>query len=62
MQDYVGAIGGTHVRVKVLAKNAAKSLGRKEYSTMNVLVICTFDLKFMYLLTGWKLIASDSRI
>lgn len=62
MQDYVGEIDGTHVRVKVLAKNAAKKLGRKEYSTINVLVICTFDLKFMYLLIGWKLTASDSGI
>ncbi|KAL4391421.1 hypothetical protein AHAS_Ahas03G0243400 [Arachis hypogaea] len=36
--------------------------GRKGFSTMNVLEACTFDLKFTYVLPGWKGSASDSRI
>ncbi|KAK1434505.1 hypothetical protein QVD17_00248 [Tagetes erecta] len=32
------------------------------YPTINVLVACTFDLKFTYVLTGWEGTTSDSRI
>ncbi|GJX72400.1 putative nuclease HARBI1, partial [Tanacetum coccineum] len=36
--------------------------GRKGYPTINVLVACTIDLKFAYVLSGWEGTASDSRI
>ncbi|XP_022031205.2 uncharacterized protein LOC110932156 [Helianthus annuus] len=61
-KDCVGAIDGTHVRVKVPNKDAARYRGRKGYPTINVLAACTFDLKFTYVLTGWEGTASDSRI
>jgi hypothetical protein len=61
-QDCVGAIDGTHIRVKVSAKDAPRYRGRKEYPTQNVLAACTFDLKFTYVLAGWEGSASDSRI
>lgn len=61
-QDCVGAIDGTHIRVKVSASDAPRYRGRKDYPTQNVLAACTFDLKFTYVLTGWEGTASDSRI
>ncbi|GLT83173.1 hypothetical protein SLE2022_014780 [Rubroshorea leprosula] len=61
-KDCVGAIDGTHIRVKVSPLDAPKYRGRKEYPTQNVLAACTFDLKFTYVLTGWEGTASDSRI
>ncbi|CAI9286136.1 unnamed protein product [Lactuca saligna] len=61
-KNYVGAIDGTHVRVKVLNRDAPRYRGRKGYPTINVLAACSFDLKFTYVLTGWKGTASDSRI
>lgn len=61
-KDCIGAIDGTHVRVKVPSKDAARYRGRKGYPTINVLASCTFDLKFTYVLTGWEGTASDSRI
>ncbi|CAJ2651574.1 unnamed protein product [Trifolium pratense] len=61
-QDCVGAIDGTHIRVKVSAKDAPRYRGRKDYPTQNVLAACTFDLKFTYVLAGWEGSASDSRI
>ena len=42
--------------------NAPRYHGGKDYPTINVLVACTFDLKFTYVLTSWEGIASDSRI
>jgi hypothetical protein len=61
-QNCVGATDGTHIRVKVSAKDAPRYRGRKEYPTQNVLAACTFDLKFTYVLAGWEGSASDSRI
>ena len=43
-------------------EDAPKYHGWKDYLTQNVLVACTFDLKFTYALTGWERTVSDSRI
>ncbi|XP_020243516.1 uncharacterized protein LOC109821767 [Asparagus officinalis] len=61
-KDCVGAIDGTHIRVKVSPTDAPKYRGRKDHPTQNVLAACTFDLKFTYVLPGWEGTASDSRI
>ena len=61
-KDCIGAIDGTHVRVRVPSKDAPRYRGRKGYPTINVLVACTFDLKFTYVLSGWEGTTSDSRI
>nr|KAJ0203101.1 hypothetical protein LSAT_V11C500239260 [Lactuca sativa] len=58
----VWEINGTHVRVKVPNKDVARYRGHKGYPTINVLVACSFDLKFTYVLTMWEGTASDSRI
>ncbi|XP_028116575.1 putative nuclease HARBI1 [Camellia sinensis] len=60
--DCIGALDGTHVRVKVSSKDVPRYRGKKGYPTQNVLVACSFDLKFTYVLPGWKGTASDSRI
>ncbi|XP_028768055.1 uncharacterized protein LOC114725688 [Neltuma alba] len=61
-KDCIGAVDGTHIRVKVSTKDAPRYRGRKEFPTQNVLAACSFDLKFTYVLTGWEGTASDSRI
>ncbi|XP_019425051.1 PREDICTED: uncharacterized protein LOC109333923 [Lupinus angustifolius] len=60
--DYVGAIDGTHFRVKVPRAEQPRFRGRKEFSTQNVLAACNFDMKFTYVLAGWEDTSSDSRI
>ena len=62
LQDCVGAIDGTHFRVRVPNKDAQRYRGRKCYPTQNALAACSFDLKFTYILPGWEGSASDSRI
>ncbi|GKB83039.1 putative nuclease HARBI1 [Tanacetum coccineum] len=57
-----GVIDGPHVRVRVPNRDAPRYRGHKEYPTINVLVACTFDLKFTYVLSGWEGTKSDSRI
>ncbi|KAL0002423.1 hypothetical protein SO802_016204 [Lithocarpus litseifolius] len=61
-KDCIGALDGTHVRVKVSNEDALRYRGSKGYTTQNVLVACSFDLKFTYVLPGWEGIASNSRI
>ncbi|KAL7199328.1 hypothetical protein ACSBR2_021590 [Camellia fascicularis] len=61
-KDCIGALDGTHVRVKESGKDAPRYRGRKGYPTQNVLAACSFDLKFTYVLPGWEGTASDSRI
>ena len=43
-------------------EDALRYRGRKGHTTQNVLVTCSFDLKFTYVLPGWEGIALDSRI
>ena len=43
-------------------EDAPRYQGRKGYTTQNVLVACSFDLKFTYVLPGWEGTTSNSRI
>ncbi|RVW93204.1 putative nuclease HARBI1 [Vitis vinifera] len=61
-KDCIGAIDGSHFRVKVSNDVVQRYRGRKYYPTQNVLAACSFDLKFTYVLPGWEGSASDSRI
>ncbi|CAL1388532.1 unnamed protein product [Linum trigynum] len=61
-KDCIGAIDGTHFRVKVNRASQTRFRGRKEWTTQNVLASCNFDLQFLYVLAGWEGTASDSRI
>ncbi|KAK7364679.1 hypothetical protein VNO80_13420 [Phaseolus coccineus] len=61
-KDCLGAIDGTHVRVKVARADAARFRGRKDWPTQNIFAACDFDMKFTYVLAGWEGTASDSRI
>ncbi|RVW75767.1 putative nuclease HARBI1 [Vitis vinifera] len=61
-KDCIGAIDGSHFRVKVSNDVVHRYRGRNYYPTQNVLAACSFDLKFTYVLPGWEGSASDSRI
>ncbi|KAJ3698464.1 hypothetical protein LUZ61_002169 [Rhynchospora tenuis] len=58
----VGAIDGTHIRVKVPKNDAKRYRSRKQFPTMNILVACSFDMKFTYVLAGWEGSAHDSTV
>ncbi|KAL4337662.1 hypothetical protein AHAS_Ahas12G0132600 [Arachis hypogaea] len=61
-KDCIGAIDGTHVRVKVPIADQPRFRGRKEWPTQNVLAACGFDMRFTYALAGWEGTASDSKV
>ena len=59
-QDCVGVIDGTHVRASVPPEIQGRFCGRKDGTTQDVLAAISFDLKFTYVLAGWKCSAHDS--
>ncbi|XLR37617.1 hypothetical protein S83_022277, partial [Arachis hypogaea] len=60
--DCIGAIDGTHVRVKVPIADQPRFRRRKEWPTQNVLAACSFHMRFTYALAGWEGTASDSKV
>ncbi|KAL2347776.1 hypothetical protein Fmac_001776 [Flemingia macrophylla] len=61
-KDCLGAIDGTHVRVKVPRSDAPCFRGREDWPTQSVFAACDFDMKFTYVLGGWEGTTYDSRI
>ncbi|XP_059629816.1 uncharacterized protein LOC132272739 [Cornus florida] len=61
-KNCIGAIDGTHVHVRVSNEDAPRYRGKKNYPTINVLAVCSFDMKFTYVLPGWEGTASNSRV
>ncbi|KAL4580225.1 hypothetical protein LXL04_016410 [Taraxacum kok-saghyz] len=61
-KDCIGAIDGTHVRASVGRHEEAKFIGRKGYATLNIMVVCDFDMCFTFVWAGWEGTAHDTRI
>ncbi|KAJ6838462.1 uncharacterized protein M6B38_320905 [Iris pallida] len=51
-QDVVGAIDGTHIAANVHVHEHLKYQNRKQIISQNILVACTFDMKFTYVLAA----------
>lgn len=61
-KDCIGAIDGTHIRVKVPRVDRSRFYNRKGEITQNVLAICKFNLQFAYIYAGWEGSAHDARV
>ena len=58
----LGALDGTHIPVFVPEMMCAAYRNRKGEVSQNVLAVCSFDMKIIYMLSGWEGSASDSRV
>ncbi|KAK2656298.1 hypothetical protein Ddye_009350 [Dipteronia dyeriana] len=58
----LGAIDGTYIEVTVPESDKPRYRTRKGHIATNVLGVCTCDLKFVYVLSGWEGSATDSRV
>jgi DDE superfamily endonuclease len=58
----IGAIDGTHLPAFVPGDKCAPYRNRKGVITQNVLAACSFDFRFIYILSGWEGSASDSLV
>ncbi|XP_058191365.1 uncharacterized protein LOC131308446 [Rhododendron vialii] len=61
-QNCLGALDGTYVPVNPLAVDRPRYRSRKGEIATNVLGVCSRDLKFVFVLSGWEGLATDSRI
>ncbi len=61
-QNCVGAIDGTHIAAHAPAVVANSFRGRKSTVTSNMLAVCSFDILFTYVVTGWEGAVHDSRV
>ncbi|KAK4404438.1 hypothetical protein Sango_0812400 [Sesamum angolense] len=58
----LGALDGTHIRVQVSVEDKPRYRTRKNEIATNVLGVCSQDMQFIYVLTGWKGSAADSTV
>lgn len=61
-QDCIGATDGIPIRTKVQNEGVSRFRSWKDYPTQNVFAACMFDIKFTYVLPGWEVSTSYSRI
>ena len=59
---YIGAIDGTHVPDIVPSNQVIQHMGSKVYTTQNVLAICDFDMRFIFVVPGWPGSVHDMRV
>lgn len=58
----MGAIDGTQIHATVPLEDQARYRNRKQLISQNVLLACTFDMKFTYVLAGWEGSVHDGRM
>jgi hypothetical protein len=58
----IGAIDGTHIPVVVPTKEVIIHTCRHGYTSQNLLAMCDFDMRFIYVVAGCPGSAHDSRI
>jgi hypothetical protein len=59
-KDALGAVDGTHINCNATAADRQAARDHKGAVTQNCLAICTFDMRFLYIFSGWDGSASDS--
>ena len=59
-QNALGAIDGTHINCNATAADQQAAHDQKGTVTQNCLAICGFNMKFLYIFSGWDGSASDS--
>ncbi|KAG0149876.1 hypothetical protein CROQUDRAFT_684874, partial [Cronartium quercuum f. sp. fusiforme G11] len=58
----IGAIDGTHVKVRVLIQKVKPYFDRSNNISQNILVCCDHNMSYTYVLAGWEGSAADSML
>ncbi|GLT71885.1 hypothetical protein SLA2020_438720 [Shorea laevis] len=61
-KNCLGALDGTHIRVRVPLDDKPRYRNRKGEITTNVLGVCSQNMQFIYVLAGWEGSAADGRV
>jgi hypothetical protein len=60
--DVIGALDGTHIACTPSAVDRQNARNRKGFLSQNCLIACSFDLRFLYVLSGWEGSAADATV
>jgi hypothetical protein len=58
----LGAMDGTHINCCPSALEHEQAQNRKGFCSQNCLACCSFDLQFLYILSGWDGSAADASV
>ena len=58
----IGAIDGTHIPYVMPSNKLVQHMCHKGMTTQNVLVVCDFDMMFIFVLAGWPGSIHDMRV
>ena len=61
-QNTVGALDGTHILAHAPCGEQVAYTNRHGEQTQNVLGICDFNMRFVYVYAGWEGSAHDARV
>jgi hypothetical protein len=61
-KDAIGALDGSHIHSAPPASEQGSFRNHKGFISQNCLFSCSFDLQFVYALTGWEGSATDAQI
>jgi hypothetical protein len=61
-KNCLGAIDGTHIPVSISPDKHSPFRNRKGTLSINVMVVCDFDLNITFISSGWEGSATDSRV
>ena len=59
MQNCLGALDGTYIKVHIMQNDRLRYRTRKGEVATNVLSVCNKDMNFIYILPGWEGFAAD---
>ncbi|CAN1334223.1 hypothetical protein LINPERPRIM_LOCUS36315 [Linum perenne] len=62
LQKCLGALDGTHIKVRAKIQDQPRYRNRKGEVSINVLGVCNPDCQFMYCLAGWEGSAHDAQV
>jgi hypothetical protein len=60
--DCIGALDGTHIEMNIPLELQPRYRNRKGTLSQNVLAVCDFEMRFVYILAGWEGSAHDARV
>lgn len=58
----MGALDGTYIKVRVPKEDKPRYRTRKNEIATNVLGVCSRDMQFIYVLSGWEGSTADGRM
>ena len=59
-KNCLGAMDGSHIACTPSAADRANACNRKGFLSQNILAVCSFGMRFLYLLPGWEGSVTDA--